>query len=92
MGGFDYFITDANVMESLYSIGNTSGSMFYGACPHSMNCLSHTRCVAFGWQLGKTLSPKSNPYPLNGGRIIRPPYSYITNELSSGKQKPGRPR
>lgn len=58
MGGFDYFITDANVMESLYSIGNTSGSMFYGACPHSMNCLSHTRCVAFGWQLGKPLSKK----------------------------------
>ena len=45
-------------IEGLYAIGNTSGSMFYGTYPHSMNCLSHTRCVAFGWQVGKTLSEK----------------------------------
>ncbi len=45
-------------IEGLYALGNTSGSMFYGTYPHSMNCLSHTRCVAFGWQVGKTLSQK----------------------------------
>ena len=45
-------------IEGLYAIGNTSGSMFSGTYPHSMNCLSHTRCVAFGWQIGKTLSEK----------------------------------
>lgn len=45
-------------IEGLYALGNTSGSMFYGTYPHSMNCLSHTRCIAFGWQVGKTLSEK----------------------------------
>jgi len=50
--------TSGDPIEGLYAIGNTSGSMFYGTYPHSMNCLSHTRCVAFGWQIGKTLSAK----------------------------------
>lgn len=45
-------------INGLYAIGNTSGSMFYGTYPHSMNCLSHTRCIVFGWQVGKTLSEK----------------------------------
>ena len=45
-------------IEGLYALGNTSGSMFYGTYPHSMNCLSHTRCITFGWQVGKTLSEK----------------------------------
>ncbi len=45
-------------IEGLYALGNTSGSMFYGTYPHSLNCLSHTRCIAFGWQVGKTLSEK----------------------------------
>ena len=50
--------TNGEPIEGLYAIGNTSGSMFYGTYPHSMNCLSHTRCVAFGWQISKTLSAK----------------------------------
>lgn len=45
-------------IEGLYSIGNASGSMFYGTYPHSMNCLSHTRCVVFGYNVGKFLSEK----------------------------------
>ena len=45
-------------IEGLYALGNASGSMFYGTYPHSLNCLSHTRCIAFGWQVGKTLSEK----------------------------------
>jgi uncharacterized protein with FMN-binding domain len=45
-------------INGLYALGNTSGSMFYGTYPHSMNCLSHTRCIVFGWQVGKTLSEK----------------------------------
>ena len=45
-------------IEGLYALGNTSGSMFYGTYPHSLNCLSHTRCIAFGWQVGKTLAEK----------------------------------
>lgn len=45
-------------IEGLYSIGNCSGSMFYGTYPHSMNCLSHTRCVVFGYNVGKILGDK----------------------------------
>ena len=45
-------------IEGLYSIGNCSGSMFYGTYPHSMNCLSHTRCVVFGYNVGKILAAK----------------------------------
>lgn len=45
-------------IEGLYAIGNASGSMFYGTYPHSMNCLSHTRCVVFGYNVGKTLAAK----------------------------------
>ena len=47
---------DNQPIKGLYAIGNTSGSMFYGTYPHSMNCLSHTRCVVFGWQIGKNLA------------------------------------
>lgn len=45
-------------IEGLYAIGNASGSMFTGTYPHSMNCLSHTRCVVFGYNVGKTLASK----------------------------------
>ncbi|MDO4633500.1 MAG: FAD-binding protein [Eubacteriales bacterium] len=45
-------------IEGLYAIGNTSGSMFYGTYPHSMNCLSHTRCIVFGYNVGKFLAEK----------------------------------
>ena len=40
----------------LFSIGNCSGSMFYGTYPHSLNCLSHTRCIVFGYNIGKYLA------------------------------------
>ena len=43
-------------IEGLFSIGNCSGSMFYGTYPHSLNCLSHTRCVVFGYNIGKYLA------------------------------------
>lgn len=45
-------------IEGLYAIGNASGSMFTGTYPHSMNCLSHTRCIVFGYNVGKTLASK----------------------------------
>ena len=50
--------TQNKPIEGLYAIGNTSGSMFYGTYPHSMNCLSHTRCIVFGYNVGKTLAAK----------------------------------
>ena len=43
-------------IPGLFSIGNCSGSMFYGTYPHSLNCLSHTRCIVFGYNIGKYLS------------------------------------
>ncbi|MCD8076711.1 MAG: FAD-binding protein [Lachnospiraceae bacterium] len=43
-------------IEGLYALGNTSGSMFYGTYPHSLNCLNHTRCIVFGYNVGKNLS------------------------------------
>ena len=43
-------------IQGLFSIGNCSGSMFYGTYPHSLNCLSHTRCIVFGYNIGKFLS------------------------------------
>ena len=48
--------TQNKPIEGLFSIGNCSGSMFYGTYPHSMNCLSHTRCIVFGYNIGKFLS------------------------------------
>ncbi len=48
--------TQNEPIEGLYALGNTSGSMFSGTYPHSMNCLSHTRCVVFGYNVGKNLS------------------------------------
>lgn len=45
-------------IEGLYAIGNVSGSMFTGTYPHSLNCLSHTRCITFGYNVGKTLAAK----------------------------------
>ena len=43
-------------IQGLFSIGNCSGSMFYGTYPHSLNCLSHTRCIVFGYNIGKFLA------------------------------------
>ena len=43
-------------IQGLFALGNTSGSMFHGTYPHSMNCLAHTRCIVFGYNVGKFLS------------------------------------
>ena len=48
--------TRSQPIGGLYAIGNVSGSMLNGTYPHSMNCLSHTRCVVFGYLTGKTLT------------------------------------
>ncbi len=48
--------TSNQPITGLFSIGNCSGSMFSNTYPHSLNCLSHTRCVTFGYNLGKYLS------------------------------------
>lgn len=47
--------TEAQPIAGLYAIGNVSGSMFSGTYPHNENCLSHSRCVTFGYNLAKTL-------------------------------------
>lgn len=47
--------TAAQPIKGLYAIGNVSGSMFSGTYPHNENCLSHSRCVTFGYNLAKTL-------------------------------------
>lgn len=48
--------TEAQPIEGLYAIGNVSGSMFSGTYPHNENCLSHSRCVTFGYEVAKTLA------------------------------------
>ena len=48
--------TEAQPIEGLYAIGNVSGSMFSGTYPHNENCLSHSRCVTFGYNVAKTLA------------------------------------
>ena len=48
--------TDARPIAGLYAIGNVSGSMFSGTYPHNENCLSHSRCVTFGYNVAKTLA------------------------------------
>lgn len=50
----------------LYALGNTMGSMFTNTYPHSMNCLSHTRCFVFGYYMGKLLSDDA---PINAPAI-----------------------
>ena len=48
--------TEAQPIAGLYAIGNVSGSMFSGTYPHNENCLSHSRCVTFGYNVAKTLA------------------------------------
>lgn len=50
--------TSGKAIPGLYAIGNVSGSMFYGTYPHSQNCLSHSRCITFGYNVAKTLANK----------------------------------
>ena len=47
---------NAQPIPGLYAIGNVSGSMFSGTYPHNENCLSHSRCVTFGYNVAKTLA------------------------------------
>lgn len=47
---------ERNVVEGLYAIGLTSGSMFYNTYPHNLNCLSHTRNCLMGYTVGKVLA------------------------------------
>ena len=47
---------EAQPIAGLYAIGNVSGSMFSGTYPHNENCLSHSRCVTFGYNVAKTLA------------------------------------
>lgn len=48
-----------NVIEGLYALGNTSGSMFFGTYPHHISAVSHGRCVCFGYLVGRTLAGKT---------------------------------
>lgn len=48
--------TQAKPISGLYAIGNVSGSMFSGTYPHNENCLSHSRCITFGYNVAKTLA------------------------------------
>lgn len=48
--------TSGEPIPGLYAIGNCSGSMFSGTYPHNENCLSHSRCVTFGYNVAKTLA------------------------------------
>ena len=43
-------------IPGFYAIGNVSGSMISVSYPHNLNCLSHCRCVTFGYNLAKTLA------------------------------------
>ncbi len=45
-----------NVIEGLYALGNTSGSMFFGTYPHHLSAISHGRCLTFGYLLGRELA------------------------------------
>ena len=50
--------TEFNVIPGLYAIGNVSGSMFHGTYPHNLNCISHSRCITFGYNVAKQLASK----------------------------------
>lgn len=50
--------TEFNVIPGLYAIGNVSGSMFHGTYPHNLNCISHSRCITFGYNVAKLLASK----------------------------------
>ena len=43
-------------IAGLYAVGNASGDMFYGTYPHHISGISHSRCVVFGYALGKRLA------------------------------------
>jgi succinate dehydrogenase/fumarate reductase flavoprotein subunit len=45
-------------IPGLYAIGNVSGSMFANTYPHNLNALSHSRCITFGYWVGRSLAGK----------------------------------
>lgn len=49
---------EGGVIENLYALGNTSGSMFFGTYPHHISAVSHGRCVCFGYLVGRLLAGK----------------------------------
>jgi fumarate reductase flavoprotein subunit len=46
------------VIENLYALGNTSGSMFFGTYPHHISAVSHGRGVCFGYLVGRVMAGK----------------------------------
>lgn len=50
--------TKGEVVENLYALGNTSGSMFFGTYPHHISAVSHGRCVCFGYLVGRVIAGK----------------------------------
>ena len=48
--------TEGKVIDGLYALGNTSGSMFFGTYPHHISAVSHGRCLCFGYLVGRTLA------------------------------------
>jgi succinate dehydrogenase/fumarate reductase flavoprotein subunit len=40
----------------LYAVGNVSGSMFVGSYAHNVSGVSHSRCITFGYLLGRRLA------------------------------------
>ena len=43
-------------INGLFAVGLASGGMFQNTYPHNLNCLSHTRNITFGYNVGKYLS------------------------------------
>jgi succinate dehydrogenase/fumarate reductase flavoprotein subunit len=43
-------------IPGIYAVGNVSGGMFLGTYAHHVNGVSHSRCVTFGYLLGKRLA------------------------------------
>jgi succinate dehydrogenase/fumarate reductase flavoprotein subunit len=44
-----------NPIPGLYAIGNCSGDMYADTYPHNVNGVSHSRCITFGYLLGKRI-------------------------------------
>jgi succinate dehydrogenase/fumarate reductase flavoprotein subunit len=43
-------------IPGLYAIGNVSGGMFAGSYAHNVSGVSHSRCITYGYLLGKRLA------------------------------------
>lgn len=49
---------EGSPLGGLYAVGNCSGSMFSGTYPHHLSGISHSRCITFGYLIGKRLAGK----------------------------------